>query len=984
LASRKALLIGIERYGAGFSPLPAARYDVERLGKALQGAGYETEICPDAVTESAAHLDTFIRQFCEQGGPEDVRLIYFSGHGLRADGKDWIVPAGISLSEAAETATRRVPTDLGSRVAISQTGLVLFIIDACRNRIEQVDSGATAIPQEPRFIRYFGCEFGEVCCVTRDAAGTPASVFTLALTETLEQGECLSLDALQTEVARRQRAILAADAKLSGVNQTAILNLGELSDVKVAILKRSIFDLPGATALDSVWPSFDPTRLHCLVVLSEDSLTQDEWGLKELVSEALAGTTGLRIWKAFRDARNGQKLADGRQHLLPEALNGDSVAFSAFSVVDALASRDSLNRAVRAVAEADLVVFDVTGFEPGAMLLAGVRSASRRGLSICSHGRGWKEGYPFPVPLPFNLQDLNYNSHTMSDVWVGTNPVVERFVQRIETGFDLLAHQPFYLDLPAFDSLRQLGSNYAAASLIGVERQVLVLCSYDKGFFDNWRFVVAALRKALSDRGIRETSIERIIDHASPQLVQQSLYEKLRRTAACVIDWSQYSASVFLEFGARLAATEWGAVHIIDERHLPGAKGVPTLVQIARLQHLFNPVVCRYRNDNRTAFEQVAVALARGRADAATLGEIGYNPIHRTLLEVVAAVQPALPSVAVELTHRADALHHPDQGKVGAPQILFAGSRAIKQDAERTAAELRLAGWLYLEYRVGAAACRASTELATLYWELGLAAIEALYTAGDDTSLSLATTIEDRLEKEAIRPSDALAIARLARKKGEALARAGRQEADVFAAYDWGVRSIEQALAAIADERAALEALPSLLPLSPQAALLDQLVESFGVRGGLRQRQGRLLEALESYAAGAALEDKFQLPSTYNRLNWLKQTLLTKDNVSLDELTPQIETFSNVINDSLNRSQELSATAWPWADLGDCLALLGRTDESARAYSQFIAKAEIKSPDRALDMLRQIGTRLEERHDPGAQRVQAAIAALHGRLSLTA
>jgi len=511
-----------------------------------------------------------------------------------------------------------------------------------------------------------------------------------------------------------------------------------------------------------------------------------------------------------------------------------------------------------------------------------------------------------------------------------------------------------------------------------------MLCSYDKGFFDNWRFVATALRKALSDRSIRETRIERIIDHASPQLVQQGLYELLRRAAACVVDWSQYSASVFLELGARLAATEWGAVQIIDERHLPGGKGVPQLNQIGRMRHLFNPVVYRYRGDNPTAFEKMAEALARGRADIADSGAVGYNPIHRTLLKVIATVQPALPPVALELTHRADALHHPEQGKVGAPQILFAGNRAIKQDAEQTAAELRLAGWLYLEHRVGAAACRASTELATLYWELGLAAIEALYTAGDDPALALAATIEDRLEKETIRPSDALAIARLARRKGEALARAGRREADIFAAYDWGVRAIEQALAAVAGERAALEASPSQRLSSSQAALLDQLVESFGVRGGLRQRQGRPSVALESYAAGAALEEKFQLPSTYNRLNWLKQTLLTRHDVSLDALSPRIEALCKVIDDSLNRSQELSATAWPWADLGDCLALLGRTEESAKAYGQFIAKAETKSPDRALAVLKQIGARLEENHDHSAPRVLAAIATLQSRLSTTA
>ena len=40
---------------------------------------------------------------------------------------------------------------------------------------------------------------------------------------------------------------------------------------------------------------------------------------------------------------------------------------------------------LRTVAECDLAVFDLTGFEPAVMLLLGVRAVVRRGVTICTY-----------------------------------------------------------------------------------------------------------------------------------------------------------------------------------------------------------------------------------------------------------------------------------------------------------------------------------------------------------------------------------------------------------------------------------------------------------------------------------------------------------------------------------------------------------------------------------------------------------------------
>jgi hypothetical protein len=752
VGNRKAFLIGIEDYGEGFALLPAVREDLKLVRGALEAAGFETAICAGEVMANASNLDAAMRTFCASGGPDDVRLIYFTGHGILADGVDWIIPAGTNRKDAVTSQNQRVSTDLSKTVADSNTGLVLFVIDACRDPAdvpvtkggsEWGDPGRISRPGEHRFIRLFGCAANEVCQVVPPANGEPASsLFTRSLAECISKGDAVSLEELLPKVEQRCANLLSENPALQ--DQTPRLSYGELSGEKRSILKEALFDLIRTPALTTIWPVFDPNKLHCLVVLSEyEKVRSPDWGLVELVRDAVAGETGDRIWSAFCAVASNLRLVSGRRSP-PATFESSAVQIGVFSVLDAFASGQALDTAVRAVAEADLVVFDVTGFEPAVMLLVGVRSTCRRWLTVCSHGAGWKEGQP--LELPFNLQDLNINSHTPRESLVGSDPVVERFVNRVETGFLEASKQPYYLDLPAYDALRQLGSHYAASSTIDPSERILVLCAYADRLFSNWQFISSRLKQALWQRKKYKPAIERIIDYGTPQLIRQSVYEQIRRTAACVVDWSEFSASVFLELGARLAVSEWGAIQIIDDRYLPGGEQPSKLAQIERMRRLLGPMPYKYRAESSGAFEQIVDVLLQ--RNPSLDGEADYNRVYRSLLAIIGTAQAAQPSVVEELKRRADALHHPHQGRVGAPQILFHGSRLVKQDSERAALERRIAAWLYLEHRVGFSKLKDDEESLKAFRELGRSAIDALYDLGDDGSLELASIIEDRLTQK--------------------------------------------------------------------------------------------------------------------------------------------------------------------------------------------------------------------------------------------
>lgn len=188
------------------------------------------------------------------------------------------------------------------------------------------------------------------------------------------------------------------------------------------------------------------------------------------------------------------------------------------------------------------------------------------------------------------------------------------------------------------------------------------------------------------------------------------------------------------------------------------------------------------------------------------------------------------------------------------------------------------------------------------------------------------------------------------------------------------------AMAQFSVAEASLRKCLTVLGPDPTTETASARGETLGSLAGILRRMNRSEEAFDNYSEGANIEQEYHLPSTYNRVNKLKYELLA-GKTTLQQLEPEIRETAKAINDSVNNpaDQRAADSAWSWADLGDCLTLLGDLDGAERAYATFIKKASVKSPETTLDVLKSIAKALANTDGPGAQRVNDAVAFLESR-----
>lgn len=444
----------------------------------------------------------------------------------------------------------------------------------------------------------------------------------------------------------------------------------------------------------------DEGPIHAVVVGCLSNLADTQSPLTDEIRVAWENFSP-QITAAVNSCRAGLRLVQ-----VPTQRPDGGFLLAHLAVDRAFDSEASLRQAVAALCRAEVAVFDLTDWDAGTTFLLGIRAVARRGVTITSVGGDFTIGAELAVP--FNLQLLNLAAHSdaQQEKGFGMRPW-ELIGGKIANGFRDLANLPHYLDLPAFDSVRQLGVESGAYRPIQYSERVLVLCPFGRDYTrSNWRRLEKELPGKIKQRILKAAgraaespALVRLLDLKTPRLVAQTLFESIRLTDMCVVDWTNLRANVSFEAGVRMATNSLGAVHVIEESardQLHSASGLPSHVR--DMLRLFDPVVYRSAPGDTSAYDEM---IARFEA---SLGSNRKGITNFIYAAVGAALdrrsQPAALPLVDELMRSANILESDDQESTGISPVLYHEvNQGLVVEAREAAADRRLAAWLYLSRR---------------------------------------------------------------------------------------------------------------------------------------------------------------------------------------------------------------------------------------------------------------------------------------------
>lgn len=427
-------------------------------------------------------------------------------------------------------------------------------------------------------------------------------------------------------------------------------------------------------------------------------------------------------------------------------LGSGEIATESVNVNDAVADPSSFGAAITALSAADLAFIDVTGFEPGVMLLLGIRSVLRPGVTLMTTREKF-EAHHWSL-LPFNLKEMyplcikpetdSFDSPSHPFQWLGVT-VVDALTEWRSV--------PHYLDSPAYENVRRLGPTVTYFGRVPVQNGILWLCPFGKDYMKSLGLrVQLAIKNAF---GLK-TRLQRITDIVSPQLVSQRLYGAMRRRDLCVVDWTTWSANVFYEFGVRLAVNRFATVSILG----PGAE--PTEQQ-QRLIKLLGPI--EYRKDGsgldaiRVRYEQMLEhATSRGSIPPAW-GDTPFDSVYRLIAELAKPSLSAGAGTVEALLQAEAAVRLPSTTDLSSPVLYAEANAALKRTEEAVALEMLLAAWFYMSERLRFKEIDPSRfgdpvyeERLKAYWNLGDRTADALRKSKLEQDRSLAAEMQQLID----------------------------------------------------------------------------------------------------------------------------------------------------------------------------------------------------------------------------------------------
>ena len=128
-AESVALVIGMAKY-RHIAPLDNTVHDAALIADTLRGIGFRVRLVEDA---GYADLRADLDRFAFEAETADLALIYFAGHGVEVEGRNFLVPADAKVRSNRDVQRQSVSLDdlLGSvdRARVMR----IVILDSCRD-----------------------------------------------------------------------------------------------------------------------------------------------------------------------------------------------------------------------------------------------------------------------------------------------------------------------------------------------------------------------------------------------------------------------------------------------------------------------------------------------------------------------------------------------------------------------------------------------------------------------------------------------------------------------------------------------------------------------------------------------------------------------------------------------------------------------------------------------------------------------------------
>ena len=126
---RVALVIGNGTY-THVKALPNPSNDARSIARSLRDIGF-------AVTEGIdldrAAMQTMTREFLREAARAQVAVVYYAGHGVQIDGRNYLVPVDIQFQSGTDVTAAMMDMDTIMAGLDDQVRTNILILDACRN-----------------------------------------------------------------------------------------------------------------------------------------------------------------------------------------------------------------------------------------------------------------------------------------------------------------------------------------------------------------------------------------------------------------------------------------------------------------------------------------------------------------------------------------------------------------------------------------------------------------------------------------------------------------------------------------------------------------------------------------------------------------------------------------------------------------------------------------------------------------------------------